>query len=190
MYREQHCQFRNQFDNMMILNILCFVICVVSVFCRPETILNSRIVGGTDAPPAQYPYQVSLRSPANSHFCGGSIISNQWILTAAHCVYGQEPNSMMAVVGTNYLNSGGIAYDIGLIKYHEGYDPQNNQNDIAVLRVNGVITILPTINVNISGIISVKPTVATIGLANETTPGGTSAVLSGWGLTSVSFNFN
>lgn len=163
---------------------------MVSVFCRPETILNSRIVGGTDAPPAQYPYQASLRTPANSHFCGGSIISNRWILTAAHCVYGQTPNSMMAVVGTNYLNSGGTAYGIAFIQSHEGYDPQNNQNDIAVLGVNGVITILPTIKVNISGIISVKPTVATIGLASENTPGGTPAVLSGWGLTSVSLNFN
>ena len=43
-----------------------------------------RIIGGVVAPPNSEPHIVSLQK-AHNHFCGGSILSNTWILTAAHC---------------------------------------------------------------------------------------------------------
>lgn len=46
--------------------------------------LDGRIVGGTEMDITDAPYQVSLQR-FNRHFCGGSIISNKWVLTAAHC---------------------------------------------------------------------------------------------------------
>ena len=51
------------------------------------------VVGGIDAMPHQYPWQVRLYTPANIeetsfYTCGGSIISETFILTAAHCVDG------------------------------------------------------------------------------------------------------
>lgn len=50
-----------------------------------DPIPQSRIVGGQLAATAQFPFQVSLRY-FGSHICGGSIISENYILTAAHCV--------------------------------------------------------------------------------------------------------
>ncbi|XP_050458389.1 chymotrypsinogen B-like [Cataglyphis hispanica] len=50
----------------------------------------SRVTGGSEAPEASYPYIVSLQWNINNvhyHFCAGSILNNQWILTAAHCLH-------------------------------------------------------------------------------------------------------
>lgn len=44
---------------------------------------DEKIVGGNECPKNSVPYQVSLN--AGYHFCGGSLISSQWVLSAAHC---------------------------------------------------------------------------------------------------------
>lgn len=53
--------------------------------------LGSRIIGGRNAQPGEFPHQVSLQFAVPkiapyTHFCGGSILSENYILTAAHCV--------------------------------------------------------------------------------------------------------
>lgn len=45
-----------------------------------------RIVGGDDSEVGQFPYQVSVQMQDGFHFCGGSILNEHFILTAAHCV--------------------------------------------------------------------------------------------------------
>lgn len=49
-----------------------------------------RIVGGSNAASNAAPYQASLRSTLNAHICGGTVITDRTILTAAHCVTGYE----------------------------------------------------------------------------------------------------
>ena len=43
------------------------------------------IVGGAESKPNDWPWQISL-SYWGSHTCGGSILSEEWVVTAAHCV--------------------------------------------------------------------------------------------------------
>lgn len=53
----------------------------------PPQGISSRIVGGKDAEDGSAPFQCSLQS-SKRHFCGCSIISKDWIVTASHCVFG------------------------------------------------------------------------------------------------------
>ena len=48
---------------------------------------SQKIVGGNEATPHAWPWQVSLRTRGGAHFCGGSLIASHWIATAAHCVF-------------------------------------------------------------------------------------------------------
>ena len=61
---------------------------------------QQRIIGGTDIDISNVPWQVSLRNIAsNRHFCGASIISKNWVVTAAHCVQGVQANNIRVHAG-------------------------------------------------------------------------------------------
>lgn len=74
---------------MLNVYFLLLIVLVGSVVANPS---YNRVVGGNDAVSKQFPHQISLRRD-HSHVCGGSIISDRYILTAAHCVVfeGTEP---------------------------------------------------------------------------------------------------
>ena len=56
-----------------------------------------RIVGGIEATPHSWPHQVALFID-DMYFCGGSLISNEWVLTAAHCMDGLVSLLYLALV--------------------------------------------------------------------------------------------
>lgn len=94
-----------------------------------------RIVNGTTAAASQFPYQVSLRAGLRpKHFCAGAIIADRWILTAAQCTAGRRPQSLVAVVGSVSLSSGGSTYRIHRIHPHPSYSASDFNFDIALMR--------------------------------------------------------
>ncbi|CAG7820628.1 unnamed protein product [Allacma fusca] len=66
------------------------------------------IVGGVPATPHAFPYQVSLQvRPCWNcnwrHFCGGSIVAPDKVVTAAHCLVGKDPGSIRVIAGEHCL---------------------------------------------------------------------------------------
>ncbi|XP_069779112.1 ovochymase-2-like [Narcine bancroftii] len=59
--------------------------------------LWKRIVGGKESQPGSHPWQVSLKR-RQLHYCGGTIINAQWVLTAAHCIRGRNILSVLRVM--------------------------------------------------------------------------------------------
>jgi trypsin len=57
------------------------------------------ITNGSTAKLRDYPWQVSVQNSKGEHFCGGSIISARFILTAAHCLYGKKVSDLKVLSG-------------------------------------------------------------------------------------------
>ncbi|XP_038592631.1 prostasin-like isoform X1 [Micropterus salmoides] len=103
--------------------------------------LNARIVGGADAVPGSWPWQASLQTNG-LHFCGGSLINNQWILTAAHCFNIPTPN-LIVYLGRDTLNlltPNGKSWTVSQIVKHPNYDKETFNNDIALLKLSSPVT--------------------------------------------------
>ncbi|CAG9765097.1 unnamed protein product [Ceutorhynchus assimilis] len=137
----------------------------------PES-TGTRIIGGSVAPRNAFPYQVALIIN-NSGFCGGSIISRNWILTAAHCV--DTGTRFQVIAGahnpsTNEPSQVRMAAKSRVV--HSEWNRSRLQNDIAVLEV-------PNIPIGKPGIDSIR-----LAPSNAGTYAGSKSVLSGWGRTS------
>lgn len=73
-----------------------------------------RIIGGTNAPRGSWPWQVALRFMTGIYMCGGALISDRWVVTAAHCLKGwyNQPSRWRVSVGLHYLYNGESGTDV------------------------------------------------------------------------------
>merc|ERR1719308_624194 len=112
---------------------------------------EDKIVGGVEAVPHEFPWQVSLRRKSdNFHFCGGSVLDASTVITAAHCtVIWDSPDEVIIVAGEhNKVVDEGTEQtrDVTKLLVHESYGtPKSYQNDIALwslaepLEINDVV---------------------------------------------------
>lgn len=93
---------------------------------------GASIVGGYESVPGSRPYQISLQSSTYGHFCGGALISSDWVLTAAHCV----SSNLEIRVGVHTLSSNeGQTIAVSQVIAHPGYNSSTMENDIALLKL-------------------------------------------------------
>jgi len=103
---------------------------------------GSRIVGGQETEVNEYPWQVGLVSSSGRRpFCGGSLISNQHVLTAAHCTAGGSTASIRVLLG-EHDTSDSVAniVTISAITNHPNYNSRTFNNDFSILTLSSPVT--------------------------------------------------
>lgn len=105
--------------------------------------MAARVVGGTDAIPNSWPWQISLKVAVRGklyHICGGSLISSIHVVTAAHCVVkNATPSRYKIVVGEHdqsKAEGNEQVMGVAAICYHENFTLRHLRNDVAVLTLS------------------------------------------------------
>ncbi|XP_066517439.1 suppressor of tumorigenicity 14 protein homolog [Hoplias malabaricus] len=122
--------------------------------CGERPYKHNRIVGGQNADVGEWPWQVSLHFQTNGHTCGASIISKQWLLSAAHCFALEGP---IYHVPSNWLTYSGMQdqekddsnvqiREVKNIIIHQDYNTMTQDNDIALLELKEPLVFSNTIH--------------------------------------------
>ncbi|QES02365.1 MULTISPECIES: serine protease [Streptomyces] len=139
------------------------------------------VVGGQEARPHQYPFMAGLVDVLERRvMCGGALIGDRYVLTAAHCLTGSysSPSRVGVLLGDHDLTTGSDSPHAVLAPParffpHPEYDPETQRNDIAL--------------VELAAPVALNRDVRPIGLPTPAAPGGSEPArveAPGWGTTS------
>ncbi|XP_016949740.2 chymotrypsin-2 [Drosophila biarmipes] len=132
---------------------------------------QNRVIDGEDVALGEAKYQISLQGMYGGHLCGGCIIDERHVLTAAHCVSGYNPSYLRVATGTVRWAEPDALYFVEEYWINCNYNSPAYHNDIALIRLND------TIKFNEYTQPAKLPTAP---LAN-----GTQLLLTGWGSTEL-----
>ncbi|XP_067839525.1 transmembrane protease serine 11B-like protein isoform X4 [Heptranchias perlo] len=134
--------------------------------CGSRPGISSRIVGGTNSMDGEWPWQVSLQ--IGSHVCGASIISDRWLVSAAHCFWNTQ-SLWKAYMGSVDVGKGTIRNIKRIIRHPNYARKTQNDFDIAVLELSSPLTFSNVI----------QP--VCLPSSSQVFPAGRSCTITGWG---------
>jgi len=161
--------------------IVCIIV-VLGMWVRPvnaDRLVAPQIVGGSIATPNEFPWQALLY--IGGYMCGGTLIHQQWVLTASHCVEGMTAGQATVYLGLHDRNSFTLAANpylqvapVSQIIMHASYNAYTTDYDVALLKLTTPVSL--TTGVQIIPLASSAN--ASLYAANA------SLTVSGWGTTS------
>ncbi|KAL1277874.1 hypothetical protein QQF64_024547 [Cirrhinus molitorella] len=132
--------------------------------------LNNKIVGGEDVTAGSWPWQVSIQS--GGHFCGGSLINKDWVLSAAHCFQDFGVSDIVMYFGRQSQsgsNPDETYRTASQIIIHPNYNNPELDNDIALVQLSSSVMFTDYI----------RP--VCLAAAGSKFAGGTESWVTGWG---------
>ncbi|XP_044221273.1 chymotrypsin A-like isoform X2 [Thunnus albacares] len=162
---------------LWILSCFAFVGAAYGSAIPPDISGYSDIVNGKEAKPHSWPWQVSLQKCNGFHFCGGSLINQNWVVTAAHC---SVRWSTRVVLGAHDLRSSTAdvqVIGVGKVFTHPEYNKTSRwNNDIQLIKLASPAQI----NRRVSPVCVAE--------TRDNFPAGITCMTTGWGRTSGNGN--
>jgi secreted trypsin-like serine protease len=169
---------RNVTKAPWVLTGLGAVLSLIGVACSQHTLASpdpgvaeEPIINGSAAKLGEWPWQVEI-TRNGSTWCGGSLLSDRWVLTAAHCVDGQTAAQLAVRAGLiNHAVPGPQVQTRSVLNFqiHPDWDSAAIDNDVALIRLSSAVTF--------------GRYVQPIDIEESEVPVGTMAFVTGWGWT-------
>ncbi|XP_021952712.1 trypsin [Folsomia candida] len=152
---------------LVLMHLQCSVSTnITDLYTNPP--YQAKIIGGEVAAEGRFPYQVAIII-GGIGLCGGSLISDREVLTAAHCTKGRKPFQIFVRVGSLDYRSGGETRKVSQIRQHPLFNSITQQNDISMLVLSSPVTLNEMVGV--------------VTLPTEEPSAGAMCETSGWGVT-------
>ncbi|XP_035141751.1 serine protease 57 isoform X2 [Callithrix jacchus] len=114
---------------------------------KPPSSWGAQIVGGREVRPHSRPYMASLRFQGQHH-CGGFVLQDRWVVSAAHCLSHRDLRKGLVVLGAHDLRAAEPTqqvFGIDAVTRHPDYHPVTHANDICLLRLNRSAVLGPAV---------------------------------------------
>ncbi|OCT59116.1 serine protease 33 [Xenopus laevis] len=124
-------------STVFLLNLGIYQFTEAQNTCGKNAGNSNRIVGGQEAIQGRHPWQVFLWHPGFS-LCGGTLISNNWVVSAAHCLTKLNASSLIVILGAHNLsgnNNEEISVPVKRIIIHPNYNETTITNDIGLVEL-------------------------------------------------------
>ncbi|GFX60038.1 clotting factor B [Trichonephila clavipes] len=138
------------------------------------------IVGGNNAKPNSWPWMVALFKTSvpggpKRFLCGASLISRQYVVTAAHCFDSERGNidaTQFSIVVGSHTTKDGTEYLVENLLIHPGYQPRQYYNDLCLMKIDGLVKLTNN---------TYPVCLPSDGLRDKIIPGEKDATVTGWG---------